>query len=146
MAHLFANNLQRMVARYLRPYFDGVDGQDSNVSVSLLSGKLKLGDLKLKPDVCQTLGITNAEVLDGGISNLTIRVPTSIVSSGNVTINVDKFTMNLKSSLLSQNEDKSAADILKELREGKAKQIDAYESSLTKHTYRRAHIQIEFLF
>ena len=119
-----------MVTRYLKPYFDGLEGQDSNVSVSIFSGKLQLGDLKLKSDVCQTLGITNAEVLDGGVDNFMIHVPTSIIGSGHVTINADKITVNLKSSLTSQNKDKTREEILEELREGKNKQIDAYEASL----------------
>ena len=110
--------LERLIARYLKPYFDGLDG----TSISVFSGKMTFADLKIKPDFCQTLGINTAEVINGGIKNLVIQVPMQFVTTGKVSVTCDYIYVNLK-SLNQSNSNSTDEELICELREGKEKNI-----------------------
>ena len=68
MTSALGSILERMLNRYLSPYFDGFD--DGFEQFSVLSGTAKIGNLKMKDNFCGSVGMSNAELINGGIGNL----------------------------------------------------------------------------
>ena len=83
---MFESLVADVLSKYLGRFVEGLDGD--SLSVSVWSGEVKLRDLKLRTDALAQFDLP-VEVVSGSLSELTMSIPWSSLSSSPVVIKLD---------------------------------------------------------
>jgi len=120
--------LEKVLLQFLDPYVEGI--QRDKLHLGVWSGTLQLEDLRVRKDFFQLLGIQELEVVTGSIGMIQLQVPWSSLTSGKVSLIIERVDVRLKSK---HTREKPLETLVQELREGKLKAVEARENQLVEN-------------